>query len=71
MVAEMPRVLRSAFIDRGALLDGRWLAPLTGLLAQPAPPERPRTDGAAVAASRIDHGLHGSHGSCPAGDDHG
>ena len=52
MVAEMPRVLRCAFIDRPALLEGRWLAPLLGLLRLPAPPECPDTGGAADAAAR-------------------
>jgi hypothetical protein len=50
MVAEMPRVLRCEFIDRGALLGGRWLASLTTLLHRPDPPERPATDGAEIAA---------------------
>ncbi len=68
MVAAMPRVLRCAFIDRQGLLDGRWLEPLTGLLARPAPAERPRTDGAAIAAGLINHGLHGSR---HAWNDHG
>ena len=67
MVAEMPRVLRCEFIDHGALLGGRWLGPLTALLQQSAPPERPPTDGAEIAARLaadiLNHGLHGSRSS--------
>ncbi len=59
MVAHMPRVLRCAFIDRPALIEGRWRGSLTRLLQQPAPPEHPGTDGAAIAAgmiaARLDH----------------
>jgi hypothetical protein len=50
MVDEMPRVLRCACLDQGSLLEGRWLAPLTEVLRQPPPNDRPRTDGADVAA---------------------
>ena len=67
MVAEMPRVLRCEFIDHGALLSGRWLEPLTRVLQRPAPPDRPATDGAEIAA-RLAAGIldQGSHGSaCP------
>lgn len=53
MVAEMPRVLRCAFIDQEALLAGRWLGPLNEVLRLPPAPERPRTDGAEIAARMI------------------
>lgn len=53
LVREMPRFLRCAFIDQELLLAGRWLEPLDALLVSPPPAERPRTDGAEVAAEMI------------------
>ena len=53
MVGEMPRVLRCRFIEMSDFLAGRWREALDALDASPAPPESPRTDGAAVVASRI------------------
>jgi L-arabinokinase len=53
MVAEMPRVVRCAFLDQEALFAGRWKAALDRALGRPAPPERPATDGAARAARQI------------------
>ena len=53
LVKEMPRYVRCAFIDQDSLLAGRWRDALDGLLAAPPPPERPRTDGAEVAAAKI------------------
>jgi L-arabinokinase len=53
LVAEMPRFLRTAFIDHADLFAGRWKAHLDALLAQPAPPDRPAYDGADVAAERL------------------
>jgi L-arabinokinase len=53
MVAEMPRFLRCAHLDIASLLAGRWREALDRLSRQPPPPERPRTDGAAVAAELI------------------
>jgi len=53
LVAAVPRFLRAAFIDHADLFSGRWAAHLDALLAQPAPPEQPATNGAEVAASRI------------------
>jgi len=53
MVRDMPRVLRSDYIDQEALLAGAWLDPLDALLAAPPPPERPATDGAQVTVGRI------------------
>ncbi len=52
-VAEMPRVLRCRYIAQPDLLAGRWTDAVHALLAQPPAPERPRTDGADVAATRI------------------
>lgn len=53
LVREMPRFLRCAFIDQESLLAGRWLERLDALVVSPPPPERPRTDGAEVAAEMI------------------
>ena len=52
-VDEMPRVLRCRYISQEDLLAGRWADAIDALLAQPAPPERPRVDGAAIAADEI------------------
>jgi hypothetical protein len=53
LVAAMPRLLRTACLDGPDLASGRWRPHLDRVLAQPAPPERPRTDGAAVVAERL------------------
>jgi L-arabinokinase len=53
MVAEMPRVLRCREISQEDLFAGRWTNAIVDLLAQPAPPDRPRVDGADVAAAAI------------------
>jgi L-arabinokinase len=50
LVDAMPAFLRCGFIDHDDLFAGRWPAALDTLLAQPAPPTRPATNGAAVAA---------------------
>jgi L-arabinokinase len=50
LVAEMPRFIRSRYISHDDLFAGRWHEDLDALLAQPAPPLRPPTDGAQVAA---------------------
>ena len=50
LVAAMPRFLRCAFIGHDDLFAGRWQPHLDALLAQPAPPESPATNGAAIAA---------------------
>lgn len=52
-VEEMPRVLRCRYISQEDLLAGRWAGAVEALLAQPPPPERPRVDGAEVAADAI------------------
>jgi L-arabinokinase len=53
LVREMPRYLRCAFLDNGALLSGRWRPALEAALSAPPPPETPRTDGAEVVADMI------------------
>jgi L-arabinokinase len=50
LVAAMPRFLRTQFISNDDLLAGRWKEHLDVLLAQPAPPLRPPTNGAEAAA---------------------
>jgi L-arabinokinase len=50
LVSGMPRFLRCRFLGHDDLYSGRWQAHLDALLAQPAPVEHPRTDGAAIAA---------------------
>jgi L-arabinokinase len=52
-VEEMPRFLRCGFISNADLLEGRWRAALHAVLAQPAPRETLATDGADLAAARI------------------
>ena len=53
LVAAMPRFLRCAYIDHDDLFAGRWQEHLDKLLAQPAPRERPATNGADVAADLL------------------
>jgi len=53
LVEAMPHFLRCRFIDHDDLYGGRWQAHLDALLAQPAPPDRPATNGADVAARSI------------------
>jgi hypothetical protein len=50
LVAAMPAFLRCGFIEHDDLFAGQWMHALDSLLAQPPPPTRPATDGAAVAA---------------------
>ncbi len=52
LVKEMPRYLRSQYIDQKQLLNGDWSAALKELLSKPAPPEKPTLNGADVAAGR-------------------
>lgn len=53
LVAAVPRFLRAAFIAHADLFSGEWRPHLDALLAQPEPAERPATNGADVAATRI------------------
>jgi len=53
MVDEMPKMLRCRHIEQMELLAGNWRDEIEALLTQPEPPERPRVDGAEVAAARI------------------
>jgi len=53
MVSDMPRLLRCRFITQEDLLAGNWREAIDALLAQPEPPERPRVDGASLAAGQI------------------
>lgn len=53
LVAEMPRYLRCRYIELEELLAGRWRTSLDAVMSSPPPPERPRTDGARVAAGMI------------------
>ena len=57
MVREMPKILRSRYLDQESLFAGRWREPLDALLAAPPPPETPETDGADIAAAGILQGL--------------
>ena len=50
LVDAMPAFLRCAFIEHSNLLAGQWAPYLDSLLAQPAPPACPATNGADVAA---------------------
>jgi hypothetical protein len=53
LVTEMPRFLRCRYIPIEELLAGRWRTSLDVLMASPPPPERPRADGANVAARMV------------------
>jgi L-arabinokinase len=53
LVEELPRYLRSCYVDHDALFAGRWRATLDTIAAAPPPPERPRTDGAQRIAEMI------------------
>jgi hypothetical protein len=61
-VDQMPRILRCRYISQEDLLAGRWADAVDALVAQPPPPERPRADGAEVAAAWILNSLEGSFG---------
>ena len=50
LVDAMPNFLRCTFINHADLFAGNWQPHLNALLAQPAPPTRPATNGADVAA---------------------
>lgn len=64
-VREMPRYLRCAYLSNEDLLDGRWGPVLERVIDAPAPPERPRTDGAEVLADMIAACLPGASSSRP------
>ena len=53
LIAGMRRYTRSEFIEPEVLRTGEWGPYLDRLLAKPAPIERPRVDGADVAAEMI------------------
>jgi L-arabinokinase len=53
LIHAMPAFLRSAYLPQPALFSGAWQDALDAVVAQPAPPTRPATDGAAVAAARV------------------
>jgi L-arabinokinase len=52
-VTQMPRILRCRYLSQEDLLAGRWTAAVHALVSQPRPAERPRVDGADVAAHNI------------------
>ena len=54
-VDQMPRFLRCRYISQEDLLAGRWADGVEALLAQAAPPENPRVDGAEAAADYLLH----------------
>jgi L-arabinokinase len=53
LVAEMPDMLRCAFISHEDLFAGRWKTALERARTAPAPPARPRTNGARIVAGLI------------------
>jgi L-arabinokinase len=53
LVREMPKYLRTEFIEQKDLLAGNWSASLKRLLDKPRPPEKPAVNGAEVAAAEI------------------
>ncbi len=53
LVEALPRYLRARFISQSDLFAGRWRAALDAVTSLEPPPERPATDGAAVAAEMV------------------
>lgn len=53
LVSAMPRFLRCAFFGHADLFAGHWGRHLDAILDQPAPPDRPATNGAEIAAARL------------------
>jgi L-arabinokinase len=53
LVREMPKYLRSVYLDNESLLAGRWRAALDTAVSAPEPPQHPRTDGAVIVADMI------------------
>jgi hypothetical protein len=60
LIAGMTSVLRSRFISQEDLRGGRWEPSILALLAEPAPREQMRSDGAEIVASAILKVLDGS-----------
>jgi L-arabinokinase len=52
-VRDMPRVLKCRAIAQADLVAGRWADAIDALVQQPAPAQRPRIDGASIAARRV------------------
>jgi L-arabinokinase len=52
LVASLPGLVRSEYIDQRDLVEGRWRNAVERLFAQPAP-SAPRSDGALVAATHL------------------
>jgi len=65
LVREMPKYVRSAYIDYESLMTGRWLTSLETAVNAPEPPERPATNGAEVVADMIAACLHAEASSGP------
>jgi L-arabinokinase len=63
LVAAMPSHVRCRYMPRAHLLQGCWQDHLDAVLTQPPPPERPRTDGASVAAGCLLSGLNACGGA--------
>jgi hypothetical protein len=57
MVEAMPRFLRCRKLELDDFENGRWKDALDELAIAPVPPERPRSDGAAIAARMISRRL--------------
>ena len=53
LVREMPRFLRCQYLQLDDFFGGRWTAALEALALKAPAPERPRTDGAEIAARMI------------------
>lgn len=53
LVAHLPRWLRARYMTNEEVFSGQWDEAIDGVLARPAPPERPSTKGAAEVATRI------------------
>ena len=53
LIEAMPKVVRCRFIDQEKLRAGDWQDAIDGVLEQPVPASRMRSDGAEVAAAEI------------------
>jgi L-arabinokinase len=56
LVSALPRYVRARFIAPDDLFAGRWIDALTGVMAQPEPPETMATNGAETAATILQEG---------------